>query len=168
MIRTTLTCFVMIMTNVVAAQAAFNDVRETRVEKAAWSAAYVGQAQVDGMPVVAALETAEHEIVVPEMFSGDFQSLVPLAPVKKQLHRLTLVAMENSKLRAEYELSSKVASVDGQLRTVYLSAPNADIQFLITSEVNGLLRVQFTKKLTQNENETGEFMLEPTMRTMNK
>jgi hypothetical protein len=168
MIRTTIACFVMIMTNIVSANAAFNDVKEARIEKAAWNAAYVGQTQVDGINVVAALEVAQHEIVVPEMLSGDFQSLVPLAPVKKQLYRLILVAVENHKLRAEYALNSKVASVDGQLKKVYLSAPDSDISFLITTEDNGMLRVQFSKKLAQTNSEEGEFHLEPVMNTLKK
>lgn len=156
-----LTCFTLILTNVVVAHAEFNEFRESTVERAAWTATYVGEAEIDQVPVLAALEQAEHEITIPEMMTGDFQSLVPLAPVKKKIYRLTLIAKENPRLKASYTLESKVASVDGQLRKVFLSSEDANFRVLITPEDDGVLRVRYVK-----QNEQGEFTLSPAVRTL--
>lgn len=168
MIRTTLACFVMILTNIVAAEAGFNEINETRVAKASWTAAYVGETVVDNIPVLAALETAENEIVIPEMITGDMQTLVPLAPIKKKLYRITLTALENPNLKAAYKLEAQTASVDGQLRKVFLSSPDSDIRFLITTEADGMLRAQFTKEVSPSILEQGEFRMEPAMRPLRK
>lgn len=167
MIRTAL-CLVMIMTNIVSAEAAFNEFKDSRVEKAAWTATHVGAAQLDGMNVVAALEVAEHEIVLPEMIAGEMQTLVPLAPVKKKVYRMTIVALENSKLKASFALESKVASVDGELRKVYLSAPSEEIRFMITTEADSKLHVRYSKKVNESQSEEGEFFLEPAVQALRK
>lgn len=155
------TCLALILTNVVAAQADFSEFRESTVERAAWTVAFVGEAEIDQLPVVATLEQAEHEISIPEMVTGDFQSLVPLAPVKKKVYRLTLIAKENANLKASYTLDAKVASVDGQLQKVFLNTDNANFRVLITPEQDGTLRVRYTK-----QDEQGEFLLSPAVHTM--
>lgn len=173
MTRTIFISLVFILTKAVAAQAAPlnpNDIGIVKVDPSQWTTTHAGETTLDGMPVIVALEAVERSIELPEAIAYKVHTLVPLAPVKKQVFRLRLVARENPILQAQFPLEGRNVSVDGTVRYAFISPAkaDADFQFLILVEADGSLHVTYTRKEGVSDLAQGEFSLVPLLRTLQK
>jgi len=100
------------------------DLGIARIETTSWTTTHAGQIKLDGLDVVAALETINQQIQVPTVLVNSLQTLVPFNPVNKKSYRLQLAAVENPALRAHFELEGRTVSVNGVIRFAYLSKGN--------------------------------------------
>jgi hypothetical protein len=156
-------CLLFILTNSVMANASplNNDLGITRIDPNTWKTTHAGELELDGIPVVAALQMVETSIELPAQLANNLQTLVPLNPVQKKYFRLIVAAVEKPSLRAQFELEGQTVSVDGVTRYAYLSKDSAeDFQFLIVAEKNGTLRATYTRG-AGSQAEQGEFILAP-------
>lgn len=168
---TTIFCLLFILTNSVIAQAStlHGDLGIARIETTNWTTTHAGQMKLDGLDVVAALETINQKIQVPTVLANSPQTLVPLSPVSKKFYRLQLAAVENPALRVRFELEGRTVSVNGMKRFAFISkANNQDFQFLILAHEDGSLQASFTRKLSESEFEEGEFTLAPLAHILQK
>jgi len=156
-------CLLFILTNSVMANASTlnNDLGIARIEPNTWKATHAGELQLDGMPVVAALQMVETQMVLPAVLANNLHTLVPLHPTQKKSFRLIVAAVEKPTLRAQFELQGQTVSVDGVTRYAYVSKDSTDdFQFLIVAEKDGTLRATYTRGSGTNL-EQGEFTLAP-------
>ena len=163
-------CLLFILTNSVMAQAAVSpsDLGIARVEFSQWQATHAGPTELDGLPVLAALEKVENKIEVPAFLAENMNTLVPLAPATKKEYRLVIVAVENPALRASYPLESATLNVDGVNRFALVSPQaNSEFQFQVIALEDGTLHVSYTRAVGQ-ELEQGEFQLAPMAQVLQK
>lgn len=157
-------CLLFILTSSVVANASSlsADLGIARIEPNSWRATHAGEMQLDGMGVVAALQTVEHQLEMPAILANQLQTLVPLTPAKKKSFRILLAAIENPALRAEFELVGRNVSVDGKTRFAYVSENSSqEFQFLIVSDKEGNLSASYTRQVGAGQVEQGEFSLAP-------
>jgi len=156
-------CLLFILTNSVMANASSlnNDLGITRIDPNTWKATHAGELELDGMAVVAALQTVEARMELPALLANKLQTLVPLHPVQKKSFRLIIAAVEKPSLKAQFELEGQTVSVDGVTRYAYISKDSAEeFQFLIVAEKDGTLRATYTRG-AGSQAEQGEFILAP-------
>jgi hypothetical protein len=152
------------------AQAAVNpaELGIARVDFSQWQATHAGPTELDGLPVLAALEKVENKIEIPAFLAEGMNTLVPLAPATKKEYRLVIVAMENPALRASYPLESATLNVDGVNRFALVSPQSsAEFQFQVIALEDGTLQVSYTRDLGQTL-EQGQFQLAPMAQILQK
>jgi hypothetical protein len=151
-----------ILSNSVIAQASTpqTDLGIAKIETSKWMATHAGSTQIDGLEVVASLETVTHEIEIPKELANKMNTLVPLVSMKKKGFRIALTAVENPALRVKFPLVGKNVSVDGITRFAYITESDADFQFLIVAEEDGTLNASYVRKISANNFEEGEIRLE--------
>ncbi len=161
-----LACFMMILSNLVIAEAAVPGLQATRLEFATWTSTHTGETKISDQNYIAALEQAKQEVAVPEMNAGEIQTLVPMASLQKKIYRLVLVSKMNPGVRAEFALDLTTISVDGEMKKAFVTKEgNMEYRFVITNQNDGTLRVQYTEKKGDMQN-AGEFNLQPTFTTL--
>lgn len=163
----TLTCLIFILTNSVIAQADFQPVDNgtIQMETQKWIATHAGQTEIDGLPVIAALEEVHAGMQIPDMVALHGETMVPsLLPVVQQSYRLTLTASHHPLIRASYEVNPTTISMEGDFRMAFVSssADQRGFQFVATAENDGTIRVMYTRKVFGSGEPThGEFQLSP-------
>ncbi len=150
-----------ILSNTVIAQAATTqaELGIAKVETTKWMATHAGNTEIDGLEVVAALQTVTHEMEIPKELAEKMNTLVPLAPIKKQSYRIVITSVENPALRAKFELVGKNVSVDGVVRFAYINASDAEFQFLILVNEDGTLQANYVRNISPNQVEEGKILL---------
>jgi hypothetical protein len=152
------------------AQAADTGAAHINTQK--WITTYAAEAEVDGLPVLATLDESPIGLEIPaEMVNipGDSTLVPSLNPVVKKRYRLNLIVSRQPLVQMSYPVESRRVSIDGAVRFAYVSdlTPTNDIQFLITSESDGTLRVQYNRKLSEGM-ASGEFALAPVPHILSK
>ncbi len=150
-----------ILTGSVMAQAASPHAQLgiAKVETSKWLATHAGNAEIDGLSVVASLETLTHEIEIPKELANQMNTLVPLAPMKKKNYRMVFTAVENPTLQAKFDLVGRNVSIDGVVRFAYINANEAEFQFLIVPNEDGTLQAKYVRQIATNQFEEGEIQL---------
>jgi len=169
MFRTIFLCLAFILTNSVMAQAALHpsDYGIARLQTNTWVATHAAQIQLDGMDVIAALEAVENDIEVPAIMANNFQTLVPLASMKKTAFRVVLTAIDNPSLSARFALNGRNININGETRFAFISQDSSrDFQFVILAQKDGTYHAAFTRKLGQDDTEEGEFFMAPLPRIL--
>ncbi len=168
-----LTCLIFILTNSVIAQAEFQPVDQGNIQlkTQSWVATYAGETEIDGLPVIAAFEEVKAGADIPQMIAQVPQGevLVPsLLPVIRPAYRLTLTISHRPIVRAIYEISPSTVSIDGELRTAYLSSANDErgFQFVVTPREDGSFHVTYTRRSLLATLAQGEFELYPVPHTL--
>lgn len=155
-------CFAFILTNAVMAQAA--DLGTTHIETQKWVSLYAGEAEVDGLPVAVTLDSSQLSLPIPNAIGSANDVMVPsLLPVVKREYRLSLVVSQKPRLVLTYRMRPRTISIDGSPRFAYVSDldPRQDIQFMITTEASGSLRVAYSRRGNDGRFTNGEFALVP-------
>jgi hypothetical protein len=150
-----------ILSNSVIAQASTpqTDLGIAKVETSKWVATHAGNTQIDGLEVVASLETVTHEIEIPKELANKMNTLVPLVSLKKKSVRIALTAVENPSLRVKFPLVGRNVSVDGVTRFAYITESDSDFQFLIVADDENNLTASYVRKISPNDFEEGEIQL---------
>ena len=139
-----------------------------KIEKSAgeYKALYVGTTSIDGLPVIVALEQAEHEVSTPESNSNEFETMPTIAGAAKKVYRISIIAQQNGALKARFGLMTKVASVDGQYKKVFVSSDSSEFQFVISAEKDGSLHAFYKRQISLEQVNNGELSLQPLMNTL--
>jgi hypothetical protein len=163
MSRLLFTCLTLILTNTVIAQADFvdNGGLSARIQTGSWTALFAGTTELDGMPVLAALEKLDHELTIPNFIIDRTQTLVPLAPAKQPSFRLMLVATNQSNIRVSFPLQLRTVIMNGNPAQSYISEsrPGDQFEFAVIPRADGTMLVRYRR--ATNETANGEFALNP-------
>lgn len=162
MAQSLLISFVFILTNTVIAQAGNLELGSVarKIHTSAWTATHAGTTELDGMPVVAALEQSDTKLNIPN-FMVAFDSEVPLAAPKPGKYRLTLVAQNQPEIQVSFPLLPRPVVSNGETALTFQSEARLgdQFEFAIVPRSDGTLLVKYRR--ANDENSTGEFVLSP-------
>jgi hypothetical protein len=184
-----LTCMAFILTHSVAAQAAgFSG--NIRLETKKWITSYVGETEVDGLPVVVNFDEAQIDLAIPEMLvkpqivkvdlgfdsyesfnqDSDTSFFAPVAPPSKRSYRLNFIVSHNPRIQSTYDVHPRTVSMDGFPRLAYVSSLDTEklFHFVVTTRGDGKLLVSYTRKTPENGLVTGEIVLSPSAHALRK
>jgi hypothetical protein len=155
-------CLVLILTNTVLAQAADNGTIHISTHK--WITTYAGEAEVDGLPVLATLDESQLNLDIPEVMASSSDTPVPsLLPVVRKAYRLNLIVSQNPRVQIPYVVQPRTISDDGAPRFAYVSDLDQakDLHFIITRQPDGTLHVVYARKAADGSLNKGDFVLSP-------
>jgi hypothetical protein len=157
--------FVFILAHSVAAQA--SNFGTVRIETKKWITSFSGETEVDGLPVTVNLEVSKNALEIPAVMAGG-ETFVPFISVDKRAYRLTFIVSHSPRIQTSYAVEPRNVSIEGMPRFAYVSeqAPNRDYAFVVTAEQDGALLVNFSRRLPDGENTTGQIVLSPIPNTM--
>lgn len=157
-------CLALILTHSVAAQAgSFAGV--ARIETQKWSTQYTGQTELDGLPVTVNFDVFEAGLGLRDtMALVNIDTVIPsFKPDSANAARLNFIVSHNPRVQSAYEVKPQLVSMDGTPRSAYVSQFGGakDFSFLVTSQDDGTLLVNFTRKLAQGGTASGQIVLAP-------
>lgn len=156
-----LACFMLILSNLVIAEAAVPGLQTMRLDFATWTSTHTGVANLGDQNFVAILEQSKQEVAVPDINTGAIQTLVPMASLQKNVYRLVLVDKKNPATRAEFALDFTTISIDGELKKAFVSKEGSNnFRFVITQNNDGTLLAQYVAKNGKID-KVGEFSMQP-------
>lgn len=140
-----------------AAFSAFEPVRDNKAELQQWHATYTGETNIDNLDVLAVLEVSQ------EALNLNMHSILPMDPIYKKIYRMSLIPVNQPDIRVKISLvPTTIASISGRTLNAFVNADkNQSIQLMIVDNGNGLLRVQYQRKVNADNLEAGVFELSP-------
>lgn len=146
----------------VNAQAMFTPATITRLEVSKWTPLYAGQTKLDGIDVVAILESTTQQTMQPEIVTA-----LPLAGLQQQSYRLTFIAVNQPNLKVSYQMVVARGPNSSPEQKTFVSADiDANILFSIKGVSGHTMNVDYLRKLNDGQNEEGSFEIIPMVRTL--
>ncbi len=143
MIRVSLISFALVLSHVLAAEAALPV--QAKVETQNWIATHMGDATIEGVDVVASFEKILKEIQMPDILASKLQTLVPIQPVQEVQARIVFTARDNNALVNTVALEETWIQHEGNLIQAFIAAEQADLQIVAIPQDDGSVQVSFQR-----------------------